>query len=197
MLTIFDTDRLLRRRHFLQIGGTLALTNLLKAKIGAAETRRLLTDRSVIFLFLHGGPSQIETFDPKMDAPVESRSATGAVATALPGIRFGGSFPKLAARADKLAIVRSFVTGDGKHDIKPIVGSDTFGANLGSIYARVAGQNHPASGLPTNVLLFPRAVEPTALGLAWRRSTRASAARCSKTFGSPFRSTGSATAAGY
>ncbi len=166
MLTIFDIDRRCRRRSFLQIGslalGGLALTDLLRAKVGAADARDVTTGRSVIFLFLHGGPSQIETFDPKMEAPVETRSATGAVATKLPGIQFGATFPRLAARADKLAIVRSFVTGDGNHDIKPVVGRDTFGANLGSIYARVAGRNHPQTGLPTNVLLFPRAVDPAA-----------------------------------
>src|SRR5262249_6203573 len=42
---------------------------------------------------------------------------------------------------------------------KPVVGRDTFGANLGSIYARVAGRNHPDTGLPTNIMLFPRAVD--------------------------------------
>jgi hypothetical protein len=123
--------------------------------------QRPITDKSVIFLFLHGGPTQIETFDPKMTAPAEFRSTTGEVATRLPGITFGSSFPRLAALADKLTVVRSFVTGDGNHDIKPVVGRDTFGANFGSIYARVAGQNHPETCLPTNVLLLPRAVDPT------------------------------------
>ncbi len=92
----------------------------------------LIRDKSVIFLFLHGGPSQFETFDPKMTAPEGIRSATGEVATRIPGVTFGGSFPRLAALADRLTIVRSFVPGDANHDIKPIVGRDTFGANLGS-----------------------------------------------------------------
>ena len=110
---------------------------------------------------MHGGPSQIETFDPKMSAPVEVRSATGEVATRLPGVTFGGTFPKLARLADRLTVVRSYTGGDGNHDIKPVVGRDTSGANLGSIYAHVAGMNHPVSGLPTNALLLPRAVDPT------------------------------------
>jgi hypothetical protein len=165
MLTIHDRDRHPHRRAFLRIGGLalagLSLPDLLTIKARAAEARRpVLKDRSVIFLFLHGGPSQTETFDPKMSAPVEFRSTTGEVATRLPGVTFGGTFPRLAALADKLAVVRSFTTGDGNHDIKPVVGRDTFGANLGSIYARVAGRNHPETGLPTNVLLFPRAVDP-------------------------------------
>jgi hypothetical protein len=163
MLTFSDHSRL-GRRDFLRVGGLslggLSLPSLF-AKAGAAlgSADRPVTDKSVIFLFLHGGPSQIETFDPKMTAPSEIRSAIGAVKTSLPGITFGGSFPKLAKLADRVSIVRSFTTGDGNHDIKPVVGKDSFGANLGSAYASVAGGNHPDSGMPTNVLLFPRAVE--------------------------------------
>jgi hypothetical protein len=165
MLTIFDHDRRMGRRAFLQVGSLalagLGLPDLLAARARATESRRLFKDRSVIFLFLHGGPSQFETFDPKMTAPVEFRSTTGEVATRLPGITFGGTFPRLAVLADKLSVVRSYVAGDGNHDIKPVVSRDTFGANLGSIYARVAGNNHPVTCLPTNVALFPRAVDPS------------------------------------
>jgi hypothetical protein len=161
MLTVHNHDR----RSFLKIGSLglagLSLPHLLAARAQAAEGRRPLTDKSVILLFLHGGPSQVETFDPKMEAPAEIRSATGAVATRLAGEYFGGTFPRLAALADKLAVVRSFTTGDGNHDIKPVVGRDTFGANLGSVYARVAGNNHPATGLPMNAILFPRSVDPS------------------------------------
>jgi hypothetical protein len=163
MLTIFDSNQRFNRRSFLKVGslalGGFSLPGLLAAKAQAVEAKRLVYDKSVIFLFLHGGPSQIETFDPKMTAPETVRSATGEVATNLPGVTFGGSFPKLAAMADKVAVVRSFVTGDGNHDIKPVVGKDTFGANFGSIYARIAGMNHPTTGLPSNVVLFPRAVD--------------------------------------
>ena len=166
MLTIFDRDDRLNRRSFLKVGslalGGLSLMNLLQAKANAVEARRpVLKDRSVIFLFLHGGPSQIETFDPKMSAPAEFRSVTGEVQTRIPGVTFGGSFPRLANLADKVSIVRSYVPGDGNHDIKPVVGRDTFGANLGSIYSRIAGTNHPDTGIPTNVLLLPQAVDPT------------------------------------
>lgn len=168
MLTFYDHDNRMNRRSFLQAGslalGGLSLMDLLRAKAQAAETRRsFIKDKSVIFLFLHGGPSQIETFDPKMAAPVEFRSTTGEVATRIPGITFGGTFPKVAALADKVSIVRSFTTGDANHDIKPVVGRDTFGANLGSIYSRIAGNNHGESGIPTNVLLFPRSIDPATL----------------------------------
>jgi hypothetical protein len=165
MLTICDPGSGYSRRAFLRVGslalGGLGLPGLLAAR--AAEPGRVVTDKSVVFLFLHGGPTQTETFDPKMTAPAGVRSATGEVATKVPGVTFGGSFPRLAAIADKLAVVRSFVPGDANHDIKPVVSRDTLGANLGSVYARVAGINHPATGVPTNVTLFPRAVDPACM----------------------------------
>jgi hypothetical protein len=83
------------------------------------------------------------------------------VPTRLPGVTFGGTFPRLAGLADRLAVVRSFATGDGNHDLKPLVGRDTFGANLGAHFAQVAGATHPETSLPTNALLFPRAVDPS------------------------------------
>jgi uncharacterized protein (DUF1501 family) len=162
MLTFHDPGRF-GRREFLRVGamslGGLALPSLATAQTSAF---RPLADRSVIFLFLHGGPSQIETFDPHMEAPVEVRSSTGEIPTALPGVTFGSSFPKLAKLADRLAIVRSYVPGDANHDIKPVVCKDTFGANLGAVYAHVAGANHPETGMPRNLALFPRAVDPAA-----------------------------------
>jgi uncharacterized protein (DUF1501 family) len=163
MLTISDARQ--TRRGFLRVGslalGGLSLPWLLPSRAGASPSDRPVTDKAVVLLFMHGGPSQIETFDPKMSAPAEVRSATGEVATRLPGVTFGATFPKLARLADRLAVVRSFTSGDGNHDIKPVVGRDTSGANLGSLYAHVAGMNHPLSGLPTNALLLPRAADPT------------------------------------
>jgi Protein of unknown function (DUF1501) len=160
MLVFFDPGQTYHRRAFLRIG-SLALAGVtLPGRLQAsAAAKSLLRDKSVIFLFLHGGPSQFETFDPKMTAPANIRSATGEVATRIPGITFGGSFPKLASLADRIAIVRSFTTGDANHDIKPLVSRETVRANLGAIYARVAGLNHPVTGLPTNVVLYPRAVD--------------------------------------
>jgi uncharacterized protein (DUF1501 family) len=162
MLTLFDHCAL-GRRDFLRVGGLtlggLSLPSLLQAKAADGSRSQVVKDKSVVFLFLHGGPSQTETFDPKMQAPSNVRSATGEVSTTIPGITFGGTFPKLASLARKLVIVRSFVSGDGNHDIKPIVCRDSFHANIGSLYSRVAGMNDPHSGVPKNVALFPRAVD--------------------------------------
>jgi Protein of unknown function (DUF1501) len=166
MLRFMDSSGRFGRREFLRVGslglGGLSLAGMMASNSQAA-TNSLLTGKSVIFLFMHGGPSQIETFDPKMTAPDGIRSATGEVSTAIPGITFGGTYPRLAKLADKLSIVRSFVTGDGNHDIKPVVGRDTGGANLGTLFARVAGTNHPATGIPTNIALYPKAVDPMAM----------------------------------
>jgi hypothetical protein len=155
------------RRSFLQAGalalGGLTLPDLLAAKERAMTEGGYLKDKSVVFVFMHGGPPQTETFDPKMTAPSGIRSAIGEIKTSIPGITFGSAFPKLAQRAHKMAVVRSFHTGDQIHDIKPIVGKETLQANLGSLYSRVAGTNRPHTGIPTNVALFPKAVDPDAL----------------------------------
>lgn len=165
MLTLFDYDHRKRRRDFLKIGagGAAAwmMSSLMGNSVNANDLASLVKDRAVVFLFLHGGPSQIETFDPKMTAPQGIRSATGEVATRIPGVTFGGTFPKLAGLADKFSIIRSFQAGDGNHDIKPIVGKSTRGANLGSLFTRICGANHPITGMPRNVALFPRAVDPS------------------------------------
>jgi hypothetical protein len=167
MLTFHDGNARLGRRNFLQVGslalGGLTLPQLMslrETQAGSSAKGKYLKDRSVIFVFLHGGPSQYETFDPKMTAPSGVRSATGEISTKLPGVTFGSTFTRLASMNDKFSIVRSYRTGDGNHDIKPIVSKSTLGANMGSLYARIAGANHPVTGMPTNAALFPRAVDP-------------------------------------
>ena len=165
MITFSDSSSH-SRRSFLQVGGLglggLTLSQLLGWKAAAAQAGIPLKDKSVVFLFMHGGPPQQETFDPKMDAPAEIRSSTGEVKTTIPGVTFGGTFQKLAQRAHRLAIVRSYTTGNGNHDIKPIVGQDSLNANLGALYSRIAGANVPSTGMPRNVALFPRAVDEAA-----------------------------------
>jgi hypothetical protein len=165
MLSFLDPLARGSRRDFLRVGslglGGLTLADWLRATSSAAS-RSVATDKSVIFLFMHGGPSQIETFDPKMTAPAGIHSINGEVQTALPGVTFGAGFPKLAKLADKLTVVRSFATGNGNHDIKPIVSADSLKANLGSLYARVAGTTHPQTGMPINAALFPQSVNPQA-----------------------------------
>ncbi len=169
MLSIVDNLGGCSRRDFLRIGalglGGMTLPELLAARAIAAETgtnplSSKTTGKSVIFLFQHGGPSQFETFDPKMDASPEIRSATGETKTTVPGVTFGGTFTKLARHMDRMAIVRSFQSGSANHELQPIVCKETLDANIGSLYSHIAGATDPRNGLPRNVMLFPNAVHP-------------------------------------
>jgi len=147
------------RRDFLRIG-SLALGGLSLPQLFArAEAGKLTTDKAVVMVFLQGGPSQLETFDPKMTAPQEIRAIFGEVQTKLPGVTFGSHFPKLAALADKLAVVRSFASGNADHqNYLSTAGGNPLKVPMGSLYARIAGPNAPGSGMPTNVLVAPEAV---------------------------------------
>ena len=158
----------LHRRSMLSVGtlglGGMNLAQLLKAEEAVKNAGGLVRDKTVIFLMMHGGPSQFETFDPKMSAPSNIRSATGEIPTRIPGITFGSTFEKLAKRNDKFSIVRSFTTENGGHNSKPLVDERyNSGAHIGSHYARIAGTSHPVTGMPRNVALYPRAVEPEAM----------------------------------
>src|SRR4051794_30503574 len=105
MLTITDGSRGLNRRAFLTLGslglGGLSLSSLLGSRASAADPTNLTTGKAVIFLFQQGGPSQFETFDPKMEAPEGIRTITGSVQTSLPGVQFGDTMAQLAKIAHK------------------------------------------------------------------------------------------------
>ena len=152
------------RRDFLRIGALgamgLTLADLLRARAEASSPLHgIVRDRSVVFLFLNGGPSHIESFDPKMDAPSEVRSIFGEVKTKLPGITFGSHFPQMAARADQFSIVRSYGSGNSGHSYQKVASGDNpTKATMGAIYSRIAGTNDPTHGLPNNVLVVPEAV---------------------------------------
>src|SRR5215213_5092743 len=107
------------RRDFVRIGalgfGGLSLPSLLRARESSSRAGTAGKTTSVVWLWLAGGPSQIETFDPKPDAPTDVRSVTGAVKTTLPGVQLGGTFERIAAHADKFAFVRSFAHGNSGH----------------------------------------------------------------------------------
>ena len=157
------------RRDFLKVGslagGALALPQLLAARADAASKGQSVKDTSVVWLWLGGGPTHIETFDPKMEAPVEYRSVTGEVASSIPGVSLGGNFPGMASVADDMAFVRSFAHNDsghgsGTHYVMTGYSNrnlDNGGLptrpSLGSIAARVRGANHGVTGMPTYVRL--------------------------------------------
>jgi len=178
-----------QRRQFLRVGGLalggLSLGDWFAVRAAAAGRKLPLKDRSVIFLFMHGGPSQFETFDPKMDAASSVRSTTGETKTTIPGITFGSTFTQLARLAHKFSIVRSFVTGDGNHDIKPVLGADTLRANMGSLYSSIAGASRTDTAMPTNVALFPRSVDPKAMAAVTEFGNFEGTGELSRTF-APF-----------
>jgi uncharacterized protein (DUF1501 family) len=173
MLTLF-TGRQSRncegmtRRSFVSAGtlglGGLTLPSLLAARGQAARKpdSGVLAGKSVVVLFLHGGSTHVETFDPKMTAPAEYRSMTGEVKTNIPGVTFGGDFTNLAKVADKMAVVRSFRHGSSSHGRAQqmvLSGGNAMKASMGSVYARVAGTSNSHSGLPNYSIIPAGAVD--------------------------------------
>jgi hypothetical protein len=157
------------RRDFLRIG-TLGLTGLtlpgllrMRSAVAASSTTR---DTSVIWVWLGGGPTHIETFDPKMEAPAEYRSMVGAVKTSVPGVHIGGLFPEMARQAGRMAFVRSFMHGNSGHaggshfvmtgvDHPPAdAGMPPIKPSFGSITAKARGANNARTGMPTYVRLM-------------------------------------------
>ncbi len=151
------------RRDFLQVGslmlGSLTLPQLLHARV---ENTSFVKDKSVVLLYLSGGASQIETFDPKMAAPAEIRSVNGEVSTSLSGVTFGATMQKLAQRAHQMSVIRSHNHSVGAHEQAHVhvltggtdpSGGGKAGFGMGALYARLRGANHPETGIPTNCLL--------------------------------------------
>jgi Protein of unknown function (DUF1501) len=110
--------RHLHRRRFLMVGGlaALSLPQLLRAEERTVGRPRKATARSVILLFQFGGPSQVDTFDPKPDAPAEIRGEFQTVPTCIPGVRFTEHLPRLARLADRFALVRSVHHNRSSHN---------------------------------------------------------------------------------
>ena len=105
------------RREFLTIGSLgvagLTLADLLRAESVAGVGS---SNRSVINIHLDGGPPQLDTIDPKPEAPVEIRGEFDSIATRIPGLRVSELLPKLAASADRFAFIRSLVGSAGAHN---------------------------------------------------------------------------------
>jgi hypothetical protein len=108
----------LTRRDFLHAGAISALGLTLPGFM-AAKAAGAVQDRDVncIMLFLVGGPSQLDTWDPKPDAPAEVRGPYRPIATNVPGIQISEIFPRMARLADKYSILRSvYHTATAVHD---------------------------------------------------------------------------------
>src|SRR6266487_3208303 len=111
------------RRDFVQlgIGAVLGLgfSDILRLRASAASAQAAPKSSgkkvNCILVWMDGGPSHYETFDPKPEAPSEVRGEFKAIPTKVPGTQFSECVPKLAAVADKLTIVRSICHKDPNH----------------------------------------------------------------------------------
>ncbi len=149
------------RRTFLRVGaagiGALGLPGLLHGS--STSDKPWVRGKSVVWVWLGGGPPQAETWDPKPDAPDTVRTMFGVVKSSLPGVTFGSHFPKLAERADRLAVVRSFQTPCKDHQDNwvrtMLTGSEEKlpPPSVGSMYSFLRGTNHPKTGVPSYILL--------------------------------------------
>ncbi|MEW4568571.1 DUF1501 domain-containing protein [Tautonia sp. JC769] len=164
------TDReglmLVTRRNMLKAGmagiAGLTLPDLLRQRAAASEAGRPIAGRkAVILLWMAGGPSQIDTWDPKPDRPYENRGPFGVIQTALPGVHICEHLPKQAAMLDKFTILRSVDAAHSNHEPNKVFQTgnleaaprinprgDSYPA-IGSVVAKHRGANHP--GMPPYV----------------------------------------------
>src|SRR5580658_6040201 len=109
------------RRDFVRLGTasllgmSFSLPDLLAARARASEQGQPTRDVSLIFLFLHGGLSTIDTFDLKPNAPAEFRGEFRPRATNVPGIQICEHLPRLAGQMDKFSLIRSFRHHNSDH----------------------------------------------------------------------------------
>ena len=91
--------------------GGLGLTQL----AARAEASAPSPVRACIMVFYYGGPSHLETYDPKPDAPAEVRGEFRPIATSAPGVHISEHLPRMAQMMDKLVPIRSLVGSEGRH----------------------------------------------------------------------------------
>lgn len=151
------------RRSFLTIGGLafggiggFGLADLLRAE-AASGTKS--SHKSVINVFLAGGPPHQDMWEIKTNSPQEIRGEFSPISTSVPGIQIGECFPKIAGMMDKMAVIRSIVGCSGGHDGYQCNSGWHRGANasmggrpsIGSVAAKLQGPTSRA--VPANVAL--------------------------------------------
>ena len=152
------------RRDFVQLGvagmASVGLPTILRAKEASSQGGSPSKDTAVILLWLDGGPSHMDLYDMKPEAPSEYRGIWSPIKTNVPGIEISELLPHQAKVADKFAILRSLHHDNGDHFTGAHYmltsrgganGGDTTGKSpsIGSIAARVLGPRKP--GLPPYV----------------------------------------------
>ncbi len=153
------------RRDMLKIGGLsiggLTLPGVLRARAAAAAAGRSVKDTAVILVWQAGGPSQLDMYDLKPNAPVEIRGEFRPIASNVPGTYVSEHLPLQARVMDKMSIVRSVTHTNAGHGMgahwmltgyQPTTEvNDNIFPSVGSVVAKVRGANHPA--LPAFVTL--------------------------------------------
>lgn len=134
------------RRSFLRLAGSVPLALGLPGD--TARAFGVAKAKSVIFVFLWGAPSHLDTCDPKPDAPSEYRGPFGVIPTHAPGIYFTELLPRIASRSNRFSLIRTHVTTAPGHPDAGTVALTGFPEspgpvqpNFGSIVARARG-NH-------------------------------------------------------
>ncbi len=157
------------RRSFVK-AGILGASGLSLSEVFRSEAKASTSSRptSVIILWMRGGPSHIDMWDPKPDAPVEIRGEFGTIDTNVPGIRLGDLLPMSAKSMDKWSIVRSLNHHDAGHstgDQICFTGYDSGSTpdenvhpSIGSVVSKQLGDANPK--LPPYVMI-PRMVPGT------------------------------------
>lgn len=106
------------RRRFIQVGGLsalgLTLSDFLRQQAAAGKPRKQI---NCILMWMQGGPSHIDTFDPKPDAPAEIRGEFNTIPTNSSGVRFSEHLPRLAKQTDKFSLIRGHDPKNGSHGV--------------------------------------------------------------------------------
>lgn len=135
------------RRSFLRLGSSLPLALGLGSSVEPALAAATARAKSVVFVFLWGAPSHLDTCDPKPDAPAEYRGPFGVIPTRTPGVHFSELIPQVAQRSHLYTLIRSHVTTAPGHPDAGTVALTGFEENpkpvqpnFGSIVARHRGR---------------------------------------------------------
>lgn len=142
----------------------LSLPELLRSRARASESDKPTNRKSVILVWMSGGPSQLETWDPKPDRPYDNRGPFGVISTAMPGVQICEHLPKQAAILDKFTLIRSVSAMGSSHNPNRVMqtghlGSETADAKypaIGSVVAKYHGPNHPALPAHAAAVASPR-----------------------------------------
>jgi hypothetical protein len=138
------------RRDVLRAAGAGMFGTNLATILAAEEASEIVSPRakSVIFVFLFGGPSQLETFDMKPDAPKEIRGPYQPIASRTPGLLISDHLPQLAAMSDKFAVVRTMSHGQNDHNACHIIqtGHEMPPAERGPARVNATEKDWPAFG---------------------------------------------------